>query len=190
MMTVKVTSPLTATPPTTSSSTLAATPNDAAGQPASLNHQRVAVRERRPDVRLAAHQVLTESIVQLPNGREVRAFPNDWVISAGTQIVDVVSPGQFGQLYEQIGENTLKLTVDDQARLEKVLGFGSTNSSQSLTLAVQKIVSLKIGDITVNFTPSQWEQLARRAEKRGLKIAAYMDRMVEKLCSDIWTSLE
>ncbi len=141
-------------------------------------------------MRLAAHQVIKESIVLLPTGREVRAFVHDWVISAGAQIVDIVSPGQFDQLYERQGEDTLRLTPEDQARLEKTLGFGSTVSSQSLTLAVLKVASLKIGDIDVKFTPAQWEQLARRADKRGMTISTYMDRMVEKLTQDLWSSLE
>lgn len=148
------------------------------------------VRERRPEIRLAAHQVLKESIVLLPTGREVRAFPNDWVINAGTQIVDVVSPAQFDQLYERAGEEGIRLTPEDQTAIEKALGFGSTVSSQSIRLAVQKLASLKIGDIVVNFSVSQWEQLARRAQKRSQRIGVYMERLVDKLMQDVWTTID
>lgn len=120
--------------------------------------------------------------------RTLRAFPQDWIVASGEQPIDVVTAKQFESLYEPIEKRSLILTADDQTALAKVLGFGSTNTSRDLTLAVQRLARLKIGSIEVDPSPAQWEELTHRAQKRGLTLKVYMERVVEKLMQDLWTS--
>lgn len=167
---------------TTSTST-----RDATLDPKGSGASRLAVRLRNRAQTLTAWQVDKEQIVETIE-RTLRAFPQDWIIAAGEKPIDVVTAKQFESLYEPIEKRGLILTAEDQTALAKTLGFGSTNSSHDLTLAVQRLARLKIGGVDVDFSPAQWEELTHRAQKRGLSLTVYLDRMVEKLLQDLWTS--
>ena len=149
--------------------------------------KRLQVRETAREV-LTAYQVQKDDVVQLQSGHGVRVFPGEWVIYRGLAVVDTITDGRFKQSYEVVGEPQFTVTAGDRATLEKELGFGSTKDSQSLTLAVKRLAALTIGDIKVNFTVSQWEEIARRAEKRRLPVSQYVDQLVQKLTQDIWVS--
>ena len=166
----------TIAPTTTRSSSTPATPPD-----------RLQVRETTREM-LTACQVQKDEVLRLQSGHGVRVFPGEWVIYRGQTLVDTITDGRFRQSYEVVGEPQFMLTPADRSTLEKQLGFGSTKDSQSLTLAVIRLATLKIGDISVNFSVSQWEEIARRAEKRRMPISQYVDQLVQKLTQDIWTS--
>ena len=165
------------------STTLAAPPDTAPAV-------RRSVRQRAPALNLTAYQLKQEVILQQADGYKVRGFVHDWVVTSGDKVISVCSPAQFEEMFEDTGGSSLILSETDRATLTQMLGFGSTDSSQTLTRAVLRLARLSIGDIPVTFTTLQWEELARRAEKRGQKIGYYMQRLVEKLCQDLWTSLE
>lgn len=168
----------TTTPTPAQSSSTTATPPEP---------KRLQVRETTREV-LTAYQVQKDDVVQLQSGHGVRVFPGEWVIYRGQAVVDTITDGRFRQSYEVVGEPQFTVTAADRSTLEKDLGFGSTKDSQSLTLAVKRLATLTIGDIAVNFSVSQWEEIARRAEKRRMPVSQYVDQLVQKLCTDIWTS--
>lgn len=185
-------SPTTHSPtqPPTSSSTRVGTPEKTKDASLAIDPGTTQlVRLRAQGLTMTASQLLHDQRIDISE-RSVRGFAKDWLIASGATIIDVLSPTAFEALYERVDAPTLRLTAADQAELEKCLGFGSTRSSADLTLAVKKLAALSIGKIPVTFTPAQWDQLARRAQKRGQTIEAYMTRMVEKLCQDLWTTLE
>lgn len=93
-------------------------------------------------------------------------------------------------MFEPANQQTLLVSEVDRATLATMLGHGSTDSSQSLTRAVLRLARLSIGEIKVDFTVLQWEELTRRAQKRGLKIGVYMQRMIDRVLQDLWTSLD
>lgn len=149
------------------------------------------MREVRPYAALSAYQldkecVLTTAVL----GREVRGFPKDWVVCKGDQVIDVLTPLMFGRLYEHAGVVEMRISEMDRSTLAHMLGMPAVENSQTLTRAVLKLATLTIGDIKVNFTPLQWEDLTRRAEKRGQKLVDYMNRLVQRLTQDIWTSAD
>lgn len=152
--------------------------------------EKVMVRAKQRLPVLTAYQVQAREVLQI-RGRAVQAFPLDWIVTNGDQTLDVAAPDQFEQLFDRLAD-TEKLQIEDQDRsaLAATLGFGSTNTSKDLTRAVARLAKLTIGDIKVEFSPAQWEEIARRAEKRRLSPAAYMKLIVERLTQDLWTSAE
>jgi hypothetical protein len=148
----------------------------------------VQVRERKASPIYEAYKLLQDQHVVLPSGHEVQAFIGEWVVCVGARVLDTLSPARFEQFYEVVGEAGLSIDPQDRTSLEKQLGFGSTRDSKTLTAAVSRLATLTIGDIQKNFSVAQWEEIARRAEKRRLSVSAYMDQIVEKLLQDLWTS--
>lgn len=143
---------------------------------------------RRVPVPLIAFQALEEHFVDM-DGRDIRVFPNDWVITNnGNKVVDVQSPKQFSRFYEHVIEGRLQIEPEQRSALEYALGAGSTDTADHLVTAVRRVAALSIGDIPITFTPPQWEELARRADKRGLSTSAYVAQVVDRLLQDLWTS--
>lgn len=93
----------------------------------------------------------------------------------------------FDRMWEVLPEGGLILNPIDQAAIEQACGFGSTRDSQSLRLAVEKLARLKVGEITVSFTPAQWDDLKNRATKRGQTLDQYMKGVLDRWAQDLWT---
>lgn len=102
-------------------------------------------------------------------------------------VFDAMPIEEFQRMWEVLPDGGLTLTSEDQAAIEKACGFGSTRDSQSVRLAVEKLARLQIGEITVTFTPSQWDDLKNRAQKRGLKLDVYMRGVLDRWLQDLWT---
>lgn len=181
MPTTRASSPTT--PPTSASSTPTGTARETPANPP----VRLTVKSKYPGLPFTAYQLDTQETVTF-EGRPIQGYPQDWIVTRGTEVVDVLPPASFHRMYEPIETGTLLLTETDRSTLAQMLGHGSTDSSAQLTRAVLKLASLTIGGIKVDFTPLQWEELCRRAEKRGQPINLYMERLVEKFAQDIWTN--
>jgi hypothetical protein len=154
----------------------------------SVERRKLQVRKREQAEIFSAQQMTEETNIELYSGQRLRAFQGDWIVSRGDRVIDAMTQARFDALYLPVGEPEWILAPSDRSELEKVLGFGATENSSTLTRAVGRLASLSIGDIPVNFTVTQWEELARRAEKRGMPIARYVATIVEKLLQDLWTS--
>lgn len=179
--------PTTSTPAATTA-TSTSEPHKAGLVTPASRPPRLQVRERQPRETLGAYQLQQDQNVMLPTGHEVRAFAGDWVITRGSATLDVLSQSRFEQFYQPVGAPDWILAPADRKTLEDLLGFGATETSASLTAAVSRLARLSIGDIPVNFTVLQWEEIARRAEKRRQPIATYVRTLVDKLLQDLWTS--
>lgn len=111
------------------------------------------------------------------------------MITRGKSVVEVVSPAQFTRTYERVDEQGLTITGGHRTAIERVLGFGSTDTPEHLVTAIQRMAGLKIGLIDVTFTPSQWEELAHRAKKRGISVESLTKQIVDKLLADLWQNV-
>ena len=149
---------------------------------------RLQVHEVRPAQAYTAYPLTEKTYLTLPSGTVLTGYPGEWVITREATVYAIVSEQEFRQHYAPADRPKLQITPEDQSTLAKLLGFGSTNSSLELTRAVEKLARLRIGDVEVNFSPGQWEEIARRAEKRGQPIAKYMIGVVDKVLQDLWTS--
>lgn len=80
----------------------------------------------------------------------------------------------------------LQLDPRDCNRLEEIVGLGATRSAESLVLAVDRLASMRIGDIRIPFTPGQLSELQHRAQKRGRTVEAEMKAVVDRIQDEIF----
>lgn len=67
---------------------------------------------------------------------------------------------------------------DDRARLESLLGYGHIQTSADLVTKVEKLARLRVGDIEIPFSTSEWREIELRAHKRGITIEQECRRIV------------
>lgn len=80
----------------------------------------------------------------------------------------------------------LQLTPADCNRLEETTGLGTTQSAEALVKAVERLASIRVGDIRIEFTPGQLAELQYRAQKRGRSIAEEMKAVVDRLRDELF----
>lgn len=80
----------------------------------------------------------------------------------------------------------LHLDPRDCTQLEEVTGLGSTRSASQLVAAVERLASLKFGDIRIPFTPGQLSELQHRAAKRGRTVEAEMKAVVARIEEELF----
>ena len=136
---------------------------------------------------LTAVPVVKETVVILPTGDEVRAWPGEWLIVRDQQTLEVFSQAAFTRAYEKADDVGIRIDGDVRSRIERTLGIGSTETPEHLATAVERSARLVIGDIRIDFTPGQWEHLAHRAGKMGLTVEALVRRVVERTTSEFFT---
>jgi hypothetical protein len=100
---------------------------------------------------------------------------------------------QIGMLVTSFIENDapasqpgLQLSPGACNRLEETLGLGATRSPEFLTIAVERLASMQIGDIRIPFTPGQLAELQHRAEKRGRTVEAEMRAVVARIEEELF----
>lgn len=74
-------------------------------------------------------------------------------------------------------------------QLEKILGGGSVLNQQDLALKVQRLAGITYGNIRLDFTPSQLEEIARRAERLSLTPEELVRRTAQKMEELFFTHL-
>ena len=149
--------------------------------------RRLQVHERRPQNILTAYQLEDDQTISLVSGHHVSGHRGDWVLTRNNAVLDVLPEGRFTQQYVPVDDSAMILTGPDRSALEKVLGFGSTRDSQTLTRAVINLAGLKIGQLVIDFTPQQWAELAHRAQKMRLSVEELVKHLHRKFTQDIWT---
>lgn len=81
---------------------------------------------------------------------------------------------------------SLLLSQPDCQRLEDTLGLGATQTVETLVKAVERLASMKIGDIRIPFTPGQLAELQHRASKRGRTVEAEMRAVVARIEDELF----
>lgn len=147
---------------------------------------RLAVKRKPLAETLTAYQIQQPTEFTLGDGQIVKGWPPNYVISRGETVIDLCSPRDFQLRYELADRRTLVLDDSDRTSIERTLGIGSTETRQHLTTAIARLASLRIGAITIDFTPGQWETLAHRAEKRGISVEALVRQIVDRITGQIW----
>jgi len=123
--------------------------------------------------------------VQLSNGGYVDLIAGDWLISRSSAIVDFVR-GRLGEKYEIVVDHELVLPPQVVARLEQTTGFGTGKDPFTLVEAIERLASISIGTVRVEFTPGQLEEIAYRAKKRGHTVEQELKTAVERVKDEIF----
>lgn len=80
----------------------------------------------------------------------------------------------------------LVLDQVDCTRLDERLGLGSTQNAIRLIAAIDRLASIRIGDIRIPFTPGQLAELHHRAEKRGRTVEQEMKAVVARIEEELF----
>lgn len=150
------------------------------------------VAERRFTVRSkpgplsTAYRVVKTTELTLPDGRVTFAKAGDYVVSRGSAVIEVLAQDHFWHLYESTEDGILSLPGHVRGQIEKDLGIGSTETPEHLAAAVSRLARLSVGNIEIDFTPGQWEDLAHRAKKRGIPTRALLQQIVDRITSELW----
>jgi hypothetical protein len=138
---------------------------------------------------LIAVRLAIDREVELPDGRTLRAIAGDWLITRNRIVVDVCGPSQLDERYKIIDGNDRMLSAALRTRLEQTLGLGTTNNSDDLIAAVERLAAISIGTVKIEFTPGQLEEIAYRAKKRGQSIEQTLQAVVDRIKEEIfWRS--
>lgn len=142
---------------------------------------------RRKGATLQGVRAITAQVVTLPDGTPAPVRVGDWLILQGSYVLAVCPPDQFpGPTYEVVAEGTLLLTVYDRVLIETAVGVGATQTGATLISAVQRLARIRIGDVTIPFTPGQMEELKHRAEKRGQTVQQAVQAVVDRIKDEIF----
>lgn len=142
------------------------------------------VRARLP--LLTAVRLATDQQVILPDGRMVRAVVGDWLITRGRATVDIVGPAQLAERYSTMDPGERLLTTASCTRLEQTLGLGATANTDNLVAAVERLARISIGEIHIDFTPGQLEEISYRATKRGRTVKQELQAVVDRIREEIF----
>lgn len=78
-------------------------------------------------------------------------------------------------------ERAILVRAPAREALEKTLGGTHLVSDGDLAARVAKLAALRVGEITIDFTPTQWQELTLRASKRGITVQEECQRIVKKM---------
>ena len=114
---------------------------------------------------LTAVRLATAQGIQLPDGRTLHAMIDDWLITRGRLVVDVIGPSQLDERYQVVDQAERLLTAAACTRLEETLGLGATRNVDNLIAAVERLARISIGEIHIDFTPGQLEEINARRRR-------------------------
>ena len=132
---------------------------------------------------LTAQQILERRPVELPDGTVVHPLKGEWLVSSGSQVIDVVH--DLDDKYAIIEEGLL-IPREVCTKLEKTTGVGTTQTLEKFSAAVDRLARIAIGSIRIEFTPGQVEEIKQRATKRGYTVKQELERIVDRIKDEIF----
>jgi hypothetical protein len=144
----------------------------------------IAVRRRAPALR--AVRLTAPRPVTRVDGTLVDGQTGDYLITRGAAIVDCLAPALFADRYEIVQEGELVVPVEIRRRIEATTGIGSTLTPADLVAAIERLASIAIGAVKVEFSPGQLEEIAHRAAKRGRSVEAELNAAVDRIKDEIF----
>lgn len=140
---------------------------------------------RRKHAPVTAIQTLVPLQVKFETGAQWTANPGDWIITIGESIIDVRADKDLLTYYEDIVEGTM-LPRATCVQIEAVTGIGTTRNALELQKAIDRLASIAIGGINLQFTPGQLEEIRHRAQKRGTTVEQELQRVVDRIKDELF----
>lgn len=85
-------------------------------------------------------------------------------------------------------ERFLLLNESDLNLLERRLGAPVIGTPQSLYQAVDKLTDIKIGNVSLDFTPEQYQEIQRRSQNEGCTPVEYIRRICRAMHGYFFTT--
>jgi hypothetical protein len=121
----------------------------------------------------------------LPSGQVVFPKLTDWLVMRDGQLIDVCDDAHLASGYIEIQEGTF-LSRALCVRIENTTGIGTTRSPEELAKAIERLATIQIGHVKIDFTPGQLSEIRHRAEKRGLSVKQEIERIVDRIRDEIF----
>jgi hypothetical protein len=138
---------------------------------------------------LVAMRLTVDGVVVLTDGRTIRAQAGEWVITRGKQAIEIVGAEGLAARYTLVDSREQHLSGAICDQLDAILGIGATQTPEKLLAAVDRLARIEIGEIKIDFTPGQLEEISRRAKKRGWTVAQGIKSVVDRIREDLfWRS--
>lgn len=134
---------------------------------------------------LTARQIDKNTIITLASGARAGAVAGDWIIANGSIAIEVCPNREFEHRFEPYDQG-LVLPKAICTQLEEITGIGTTKDAPTLLKGVQRLAHIVIGDIRIDFTPGQLEEIAHRAMKRGYTVEQELARIVDRIKDEIF----
>jgi len=80
-----------------------------------------------------------------------------------------------------VTERCLVLAGPQIEALDRLLGFGACRDTAMLLSAIATWAGITIGDVRINFTQGQLDEIARRAERQGKSPTAIVQDIVDQM---------
>lgn len=116
----------------------------------------------------------------------VRVKTGDWVVYQGAQPVAAIPDPDFPHPYEVVADGILLLDVRQREAIEAITGIGSTRTPADLLAAVERLARIRIGEVAIPFTPGQLEEIAYRAEKRGISVQRAIQDVIARIQDELF----
>jgi hypothetical protein len=84
-------------------------------------------------------------------------------------------------------DRTVLIETPERVRLETLLGYGSLLSGPDLVEKVQRLADCHIGEIRVDFSPAEWQEIAQRAMRRGISVQEEVSQTVAHMKGNYFT---
>lgn len=110
----------------------------------------------------------------------------DWIIHQGETVLAALTTDELLNQYDLVQEHSLLLDRPTCEAVEQRIGLGSTRTSADLLRALDRLASLRIGEVRIDFTPGQLEELVHRADKRGITLAQEIARVVDRIKEELF----
>lgn len=126
------------------------------------------------------------TIQRTVSGRMMVPNPGDYLVFSGTALIDVVPAAKLAQYYE--AQITDGVVIDPATRrlLDDRLGMGASRTGADLLQAVTRLARLKIGDVEIQLTAGQWEEIAYRAAKNQRTAAQELQLVIQRIEDELF----
>lgn len=124
--------------------------------------------------------------VELLSGELITIQPGDWLISRGAVTVDWARAGALDEKYDEIVEGELRIPLNVVKRIEATTGIGTAHDPYALLDAIERLASISIGTVRVEFTPGQLAEIKHRASKRGHTVEKELQIAVDRVKDEIF----
>lgn len=140
---------------------------------------------RRVITGLMARQAIDVEQLKFSTGASWTAKPGDWIITLGTELLEVVNARDFPSRFAFIEEGmVLPRTIC--SKIEVITGMGTTQTPDKLYEGIDRLAHIAIGGINIEFTPGQLEEIKHRAHKRGYTVEQELQRIIDRIKDEIF----
>lgn len=125
-------------------------------------------------------------LVRVANQRLVQTRPGDWLVEDAGILLEVVPDADLRKKYEVQEPGQLVIAPSIRRQLDDLLGIGAAESGERLLALVTRLAQLRLGTLTVQLSPAQAEEVARRAQHHGLTPEQGLQQVLFRLQDELF----